>query len=237
VPAANFATALTTTLTGRSQLSFANLKTAVAGLDNNSALYKSVKPLLDKAEATAANADQQLRAALANVEGWYDAAMDHASRWYKRKVRWSLLFLGGAIAVIANADTFQVAFHLADDGQLRATVAALALQVGTPDNKSTQEFQKLQNNAGSPRAARSHRRVRLAAGRVEPMPGIVDHRLPRLQSRGDVTGSQHAAEVLRLAADSRCGGDGCALLVWVAAAGQRDSRRRTEARASTSAQA
>jgi hypothetical protein len=70
--------------------------------------------------------------AIAGIEAWYDSAMDRASGWYKRQVRWSLLFMGLALACVTNADTIQVAMHLAVDGELQDSVVALAAAAAVP---------------------------------------------------------------------------------------------------------
>jgi len=55
----------------------------------------------------------------ANVEDWYNSAMDRVAGWYKRRVQIIILFLGLGIAVALNVDTSYIAQRLANDSALR----------------------------------------------------------------------------------------------------------------------
>ena len=48
-----------------------------------------------------------------NVEGWFNAAMDRVSGWYKRRTQYLVLGIGLFLAAIANADTFAIGDALA----------------------------------------------------------------------------------------------------------------------------
>lgn len=73
-------------------------------------------------------ANGDLDRARANIEGWYESAMDRVSGWYKRKTGYVMLALGIAIAAVINADTITLATALARNSALRSAVVAAAEQ-------------------------------------------------------------------------------------------------------------
>jgi hypothetical protein len=76
--------------------------------------------------ALAAAADQRGEVVLHHLEGWYDAAMDRASGWFKRRTQTILLFLGFAIALAFNINAVTVAQYLATDDIARAQATQVA---------------------------------------------------------------------------------------------------------------
>lgn len=71
----------------------------------------------------------------ANLETWFNSAMDRVSGWYKRRTQFILFALGLAAAVLLNIDTLTVAQHLVQDKALRdAVVSQAAKATGTGDN-------------------------------------------------------------------------------------------------------
>jgi hypothetical protein len=60
------------------------------------------------------------------VEGWFDATMNRASGWYKRRTQLSLWVIAAAVTLALNADSGQIATALWKDPTLRASVAAQA---------------------------------------------------------------------------------------------------------------
>lgn len=73
-------------------------------------------------------ANGDLDRARANIEGWYESAMDRVSGWYKRKTGYVMLALGIAMAAVLNADTITLATALARNSALRSAVVAAAEQ-------------------------------------------------------------------------------------------------------------
>ena len=73
-------------------------------------------------------ANGNLERARANIEEWYDSAMDRVSGWYKRKTGFLMLALGVVVAAVLNADTINLATALHRDGALRSAVVAAAEQ-------------------------------------------------------------------------------------------------------------
>ena len=72
----------------------------------------------------------QLRA---GIEAWYDATMDRASGWYKRRAQKFLLIIGLLLAVSLNADAIQVATSLWHSPAQRAAVVAAAEKAASVD--------------------------------------------------------------------------------------------------------
>jgi len=62
----------------------------------------------------------------ANIESWYEDAMDRVSGWYKRKTQVSILLIGVTLAVLANADTIMLARAFWTDPTLRAAAVTAA---------------------------------------------------------------------------------------------------------------
>ncbi|MGF1494599.1 MAG: hypothetical protein ACFBSC_19555 [Microcoleaceae cyanobacterium] len=50
---------------------------------------------------------------------WFDRAMQQASSLYRRRVRWRMIALGFLVAVVVNADTFNIANRLAEETLLQ----------------------------------------------------------------------------------------------------------------------
>jgi len=64
--------------------------------------------------------------ARANIEAWYDDAMDRVSGWYKRRTHWILIALGFLLAVALNVDSINIVKVLSHNEELRTTVVAAA---------------------------------------------------------------------------------------------------------------
>jgi hypothetical protein len=76
--------------------------------------------------------------ARANIEDWYESAMDRVSGWYKRKTGYIMLALGIAVSAAINADTINIATALARNSALRTAVANAAeerLAAGVPQQQ------------------------------------------------------------------------------------------------------
>ncbi len=68
----------------------------------------------------------------AQVEGWFNEAMERVSGWYRRKVRVLLIAIGVVVAVALNINTVTVASRLWTDVPLRAAVVAQASKAQLP---------------------------------------------------------------------------------------------------------
>ena len=59
------------------------------------------------------------------LEEWYDAAMDRASGWYRRRTQTILFWLGLAVAIVLNINAFTIAQYLSTSSAAREQVVAL----------------------------------------------------------------------------------------------------------------
>ncbi|WP_045461908.1 hypothetical protein [Sporocytophaga myxococcoides] len=62
------------------------------------------------------------------LESWFDATMDRASGWYKRKIQWILFLVGFVIAIMFNVDSIAITRKLSADKTARDKVISMALQ-------------------------------------------------------------------------------------------------------------
>jgi hypothetical protein len=90
-------------------------------------IKKALLALIDDAQGDV----NKLRA---NIENWYDAAMDRVSGWYKRRVHAIILVLGLVIAVALNADSAYIARHLSTDPALRNSLVSVSQVYAQKEN-------------------------------------------------------------------------------------------------------
>lgn len=62
--------------------------------------------------ALIANTQGDLNRAQANIEGWFDDAMQRASAWYKRRTQLAIALLAAAVTIATNADSIAIAHRL-----------------------------------------------------------------------------------------------------------------------------
>lgn len=82
----------------------------------------------------------------ANLESWYDAMMDRAAGWYKRRTQKLLFWLGLTLAIAFNINPIVVGQHLAAYPQARQQMVSLAenliasekLEPASPPGKDTE---------------------------------------------------------------------------------------------------
>jgi hypothetical protein len=63
------------------------------------------------------------------IEQWYDASMDRASGWFKRRTQKILFLLGFGVAVLLNINAIDIAQYLATNQAAREGMVALAGQI------------------------------------------------------------------------------------------------------------
>jgi hypothetical protein len=85
----------------------------------NSDVRRALTDLIDAAGDDAA-------AARANIEEWFDSAMDRVSGWYRRRSQSISFVVGLALAVAVNADSLAVANSLSLDAALRQSLVTAA---------------------------------------------------------------------------------------------------------------
>jgi hypothetical protein len=100
------------------------LRTAVT---NSTTLNPSVQRIM-VLMLDSANGD--LTKVQANIETWFNSAMDRVSGWYKRQTQWILLLIGLVVTVSMNVDTLKVTRELYHNDTLRAVVVAQAETAG-----------------------------------------------------------------------------------------------------------
>lgn len=90
----------------------------------------------------------------AEIEGWFDGAMDRASGWFKRRTQKTLFGLGLATALLLNINAVTIGRYLATDDGARALATSYAQQViraGEPGTADIPELQReLQDSIGLP---------------------------------------------------------------------------------------
>lgn len=84
---------------------FASIRSDIASIPSNSALAPVRNSLLTLAD----NSNGDLSELRNRVSSWFDNAMDRVSGEYKRDAQKILLLIGLALAIILNADTFDIA--------------------------------------------------------------------------------------------------------------------------------
>jgi hypothetical protein len=148
IPGKTFAVALTETLkpSEAAHLSFAQLKAAVAGIENNAPLKAALLPMLDDAEG-------KLDVFQQNVATWFDRAMDRTSGTYKRWVHRLTFWAGFTVAVAFNVNSLQVIDNLWRDPVARAGLVAQASRSAAGANDARDVEARLVLPAPSPSAA------------------------------------------------------------------------------------
>ncbi|MBK8562296.1 MAG: hypothetical protein IPN76_02870 [Saprospiraceae bacterium] len=60
------------------------------------------------------------------MQSWFDDIMSQSSGWYKRHLQFVTFFVGLGIAIVLNADSFQIYLHLTTNAANRQKLSALA---------------------------------------------------------------------------------------------------------------
>ncbi|RMF31255.1 MAG: hypothetical protein D6765_02075 [Bacteroidetes bacterium] len=93
----------------------------IEGIPEGSRLREVLEQLRDEGNATV----EQFRKRL---EDWYEEVMERARGWYKRHMQFITFLVGLSIAIVFNADTFQIYTHLSTHASdLEKVVAAAKL--------------------------------------------------------------------------------------------------------------
>jgi len=127
IPSSTFTQALFDTLVpadGEHPLTFKRLRDAILRLPDTSTSRAALLTLTNSPEGN-------LVTARANVECWFDNAMEQLSGLYKRHVINWLFVLGFVMAAATNADSILLVQRLEHEGALRVAVAAHVDRVDT----------------------------------------------------------------------------------------------------------
>jgi hypothetical protein len=120
IPSATFATALIDTIAPPTTAprSLDDIRKAIAALPEN--------PTKEALMSLIASTTSELSEFQQKVEGWYNASMDRAAGWYKRKAQNILLLIALAITLALNVDTLHIALTLWNNPVARQATADLA---------------------------------------------------------------------------------------------------------------
>jgi hypothetical protein len=121
--------------------SLAQVRSSVDRLQNKE-LRRALLPLMDQA---AGDIDK----ARANIESWYDQAMDRLSGMYKRRAQCILFLLGFAIAASLNIDTIHTVATLWKNPVLREQLVEQAKEAVKNNNSTTPPSADSQNSVSS----------------------------------------------------------------------------------------
>lgn len=79
--------------------------------------------------------------AIAELENWYDSAMDRASGWYKRQTQWIILAIALVMTAFLNANSIAIGKYLYSNPGVREALVVRAQAVGgSTDSAATQTF-------------------------------------------------------------------------------------------------
>jgi hypothetical protein len=112
-------------------------------------------------------AGTDINRARANIEDWYNDAMDRVSGWYKRRTHWMLIVMGLVAAAFLNVDTINVTRVLWYNDTLRTSVVTAAQDyIKTPAPP--------QGDSSSAAKSDSEAQARAALDKVRYVRGEVD---------------------------------------------------------------
>lgn len=108
------------------ELTLANLEEGIKKLESKMT-REALLAIVRNAKATEHKIEEKIVSFRKGVEVWFDATMDRATGWYKRKAQWVALGIGILLAIAFNADAIGLAQALWRDSGLRDTVSATAV--------------------------------------------------------------------------------------------------------------
>jgi hypothetical protein len=97
----------------------ANIKELVGALPDDNKIKKALVPLLE-------SAGNNLEKAFANMEKWYDEAMERVGGWYKRYSQAFAMILAILVSLGLNVDTFEISKAVYRNKSLRDSLVAMA---------------------------------------------------------------------------------------------------------------
>jgi hypothetical protein len=127
-----------------------SLEKGVKKLQNQSTM-EALLAIIRAAKAAEKETEKQIAAARQGIEAWYDAAMERATGWYRRKAQVWAIGIGIALAILFNADSIDLARTLWRDSALRNTISATAVAyIQQGDEPKAKEAQKQLEELGLP---------------------------------------------------------------------------------------
>lgn len=102
----------------------------------NDRVQRAVLSALDAAQGDLATAQ-------ANIEQWFNNAMDRVSGWYKKKTQMWVFVIGLSLVIFADVDTIAIARRLYTDPAQRSAVVAIAGGITAKDTVEGSNAAKL----------------------------------------------------------------------------------------------
>jgi hypothetical protein len=110
------------------ELSIESVRASVLNL-KNPPVQRALLAAIDMAQG-------DLDRARANIEAWFDTAMDRVSGWYKRTTHWIIFWIALTLAVGLNIDTLAIADYLYRNDAAREAVVALASEATNNESEA-----------------------------------------------------------------------------------------------------
>jgi hypothetical protein len=99
------------------RISLQNVRANLAKNIGNAHVRRALLSAIDSAQG---NLDR----AQANLEAWYDSAMDRVSGWYKRATHWMILVIALVLSIVLNINTITIADYLFRHDSVRTSIVA-----------------------------------------------------------------------------------------------------------------
>jgi hypothetical protein len=96
-----------------------DVRTLLDALSDHNALKKALLPLLDIS-------GDNIEKAFDSIEKWYDEGMERVTGWYKKYSQIFAIILAVIVALVLNADSFEMGKALYRDNVLRASLVTMA---------------------------------------------------------------------------------------------------------------
>ncbi len=114
----NFASILTNVLKKKDK-AVVTVEDIIQGVPADSRLREVLEQFKEEGHTT-------VDAFKARMQTWFDDVMGQSSGWYKRHLQFVTFFVGLGIAIVLNADSFQIYTHLTNNAANRQKLSALA---------------------------------------------------------------------------------------------------------------
>ena len=102
---------------------FQKIKDGISCLPDD-ALKEALLTFVNNAEVTEETTVNRINALNTSIQNWFNATMDRASGWYKRRTQWIALSIGLIIALTFNVDTINLYQRLWQDAHFRESINA-----------------------------------------------------------------------------------------------------------------
>jgi hypothetical protein len=123
----------------------ANSSKVVLSVKNNVDIPEHLKDSLNTLLKDASGDINKLQA---NIETWFNEAMDRVSAWYKQRTQSLVLILALVVTIFSNADTLRIAKDLSNNPAMRDALVAQAQEFAKApaDNSQDSPQEKIKKN-------------------------------------------------------------------------------------------